>query len=177
MNSGPDHGDDAVVDSFSVALDPGLRIESPIAALALKEWHRLRGDRAMPAPTDLDPLDLPRRLLPYLLLLDVEHQPRLRFRWRLIGTHITGVLNRDLTGRYWDEFYDERDFAALTISPLWTVEHRQPVRVLSAAHYVSKDHLRSESIDMPLSHDGVTVARIMSVTVYNVDWGVAAAGP
>lgn len=155
--------------SISLSIDPALEVVSPVAALALAEWDRLRGGRTMPAPSDVDPLALPRRLLPYILLLDIEHQPALRFRWRLIGTHITGVVDRDRTGRYWDEIYDRRTFAVLSTGPLWVLEHKRPLRVLGNAHYAGKDHIRSESVDMPLSNDGVTVHRILTVTVYDLE--------
>ena len=155
--------------SIALDLDPGLRLESPIAALALAEWNRLRGDRTMPTPADIDPLVLPPRLLPHILLLDIEREPALRFRWRLIGTHITRVIDRDSTGRYWDEIYDAQTLAMLSRGPLWIMQHKRPVRVLGDAGHVAKGHVRSESVDMPLSHDGVTVHRMMTVTVYGVD--------
>lgn len=85
------------LDSIDLDLDPDLRIKDPVVAEAHSAWNRLRGDRAMPAPSDLDVLDLPRPLLPHLLLLDGEHEPVLRFRWRPIGTHTAAALGRDGT--------------------------------------------------------------------------------
>lgn len=157
----------SLISTIALVVDPALRVESPMVALALQSWNRLRGSRSMPSPADVDALDLPTRLLPHILLLDIERQPAFRLCWRLIGTHITKVVDRDMTGRYWDEIYDARTLAALTAGPLWVIEHRRPVRVLGSAHYASKDFIRSESVDMPLSSDGVTVSRIMTVTVYN----------
>ena len=169
MISNPDHiKSKAFLDAVQIVLDPDLKIDSPMVSLALETWRRLRGDRDMPAPSDIDPVELPRQLLPHMLLLDIEHDPALRFRWRLIGTHITGVLNRDRTGRYWDGIYDQRTFSALSVGPLWVLEHRRPVRTIGSAHYVGKDFIRSESIDLPLSADGRTVSRMLVVTQYSV---------
>ncbi|MEQ9333084.1 PAS domain-containing protein [Thalassobaculum sp.] len=156
----------AFLASVEFDLDPELRIENPAPALALAEWNGLRGDRAMPAPADIDALDLPRQLLPHLLLLDIEHEPVLRYRWRLIGTHTTAALGRDMTGRYWDDIYDDRGLAMLARGPQWVLRHRRPVRVLGAATYADKDHVRSESVDLPLSNDGTTAHRILIATVY-----------
>lgn len=158
----------AFLDTVDFDLDPELRIQHPIPALALAEWNRMRGDRAMPSPADVDPLALPRRLLPHLLLLDVEHDPVPRFRWRLIGTHTTAALGRDSTGRYWDELYDDRRLAILARGPLWVLRHCRPVRVLGNATYADKDHIRSENVELPLSYDGTTVHRILIATVYSV---------
>lgn len=158
----------AFFETIDLDLDPALSVESPVVSQALKTWQRLRGGRPMPSPADIDPLELPRRLLPHILLIDIEREPDLRFRWRLIGTHITEVVDRDSTGRYWDELYDERTFAMLARGPLWVMRHKRPLRVLGNAHYVGKEHIGSESVDMPLSRDGTEVHRIMTVTVYHV---------
>lgn len=64
-------------------------------------WDEKRGDRAMPSPVDIDLLDLPIQL-PNIFLVDVEQNPR-RYRYRVIGTNLTEILNEDLTGRYVDE--------------------------------------------------------------------------
>lgn len=157
----------AFLDTVDFDLDPELRIQHPIPALALAEWNRMRGSRAMPSPADVDALALPRRLLPHLLLLDIEHDPALRFRWRLIGTHTTAALGRDSTGRYWDEIYDDRGFATLARGPQWVLRHRRPLRVLGNAGYADKDHVRSENVELPLSHDGAIVHRILIATVYS----------
>lgn len=168
MRSGTRDDDPRNPGATGVILDPALRVESPVAALALAEWDRLRGARSMPAPADIDPLDMPRHLLPHLLLLDIEHRPALRFRWRLIGTHITKLVQRDRTGRYWDEIYDDQTREMLATGPLWVIEHRRPVRLLGSAYYAGKHHVRSESVDMPLSTDGETVDRLLTVTVYDL---------
>ena len=147
-------------------LDPDLNIQHPLLQDGLNVWNDLRGDRPMPAPTDIDPLKLPLRLLPHVSLLDIEHQPERRFRWRLIGTYITETLGRDSTGRYWDELYDSRAMNALGQGPSWVIENRRPVRNVGSAHYVDKTYLRSESIDMPLSTDGARVDRLLICTAF-----------
>lgn len=159
----------AFLNSVAFDLDPDLQVSDPVIALALAEWHRLRGDRPMPSPGDIDPLDLPRHLLPHILLLDVEHVPVRRFRWRLIGTHTTAALGRDATGRYWDELYTGRALAAMLLGPQWVLEHRRPVRVLGTAVYGDRGKVRSESIDLPLSRDGTAVDRVLIASIYRMD--------
>ncbi len=60
-------------------------------------WRRLRGDRLAPSRSDIDPVDIPRDLLPNLMLIEVEHDP-LDFRFRLSGTQTDTLVNRNLTG-------------------------------------------------------------------------------
>lgn len=62
-------------------------------------WGRTRGDRAMPARAEVDVLDMPREVLPHLLLLEpLWDRDPLIFRFRVIGTGVTQLTGRDLTG-------------------------------------------------------------------------------
>ncbi|MBU0725030.1 MAG: PAS domain-containing protein [Alphaproteobacteria bacterium] len=69
-------------------------------------WERCRGDRLLPARSDLDPVDIP-ALLSNLILIDVERGTApdggMRFRFRLYGTEVCKIRGADLTGRYIDE--------------------------------------------------------------------------
>jgi len=146
--------------------DPDLRIEKDVLRDGLAAWEGARGARPMPARADLDPRRLPRRLLPHVLLVDVEHRPVLRFRWRLIGTHVTTAVGRDSTGRYLDDLYEPEILAAVTEPMRWTVANRRPLRVLGTGQLVGKDYLHSENLQMPLSSDGEGVDMILLVTVF-----------
>lgn len=148
-------------------LDPDLRMVSPVLRLGFETWNEARGDRAMPARGDLDPLRMPRALLPHILLIDLEAGPTQRFRWRLIGTHVTQIVGRDATGQYWDEIYEPRVLRTLSSGPRWAMENRQPVRSLGTAPIDDRSYLKSENLDLPLSSNGETVDMIMVVTDFN----------
>jgi hypothetical protein len=64
-------------------------------------WERVRGTRAMPRRSDLDPVDIP-RLLPFVMLVDVLADP-LDFRFRLIGSAIQAIIARNYVGRRFSE--------------------------------------------------------------------------
>lgn len=149
---------------FQMELDPEMAIRSPVVRQGLQIWEAARGNREMPSRRDLDPVAMPGRLLSHLLLIDVEHSPRRRYRWRLIGTHVTSVMGRDATGRYWDELYPAEIAEALATGPAWAIEHRRPVRSEGVAPIDERSFLRSENIDMPLSSDGGTVDMVLVVT-------------
>lgn len=161
--SGPIPG----INTIDVTGDPSLTTNSPIVALGLKTWNRLRGERSMPSPEDIDPLRIPKKLLSHILLLDVEYRPEFRLRWRLIGTHVTDALGRDSTGCYWDELYTPYAMEKLAAGPRWVIENRRPIRVLGDACFVDKSHIHSESIDLPFSVNGDEVSRIMVVTEFS----------
>ncbi|HXY98919.1 MAG TPA: PAS domain-containing protein [Stellaceae bacterium] len=60
------------------------------------------GGRAMPRRADIDPVDMPRFVLPYLVLLDI-FDGGARFRWRLAGTEVVNRFGHDATGRFGEE--------------------------------------------------------------------------
>lgn len=74
----------------------------PILRPVLAYWAHKRGTEAMPAKRDIDPVDLPRALLPHLQLIDVV-DGGVRFRYRLIGTALVQAYGKDYTGTYADQ--------------------------------------------------------------------------
>ena len=152
--------------SLDLSVDPTLDCRSGFIRLALDYWRNLCGPRSMPAAGDLDVLDIPRAVLPYVGLLDVEYEPVQRFRWRLIGTAVTTVLERDLTGCYWDEVYDETVLVPWLRVVNGVLEDRAPVRFTSQAHVVGKEIYDAEHIYLPMSQDGDRVDRIFKASVF-----------
>lgn len=93
----------------SVVLKPELMTSAPLSVLPdpllqrlYDYWLSRRHGRVVPERRDIDPLDMPRALLPHLLLVELEGAgPRIRYR--LIGTEIGKRYGEDFTGRYLDE--------------------------------------------------------------------------
>lgn len=119
-------------------------------------WDARRGDRPMPARSDLDPLDIP-GLLRNLILLDVSHDP-LRFRVRLYGTEVTDLRGRDLTGRY---LYEGEPTAIGDQTRPWnleTVKTRRPHYVSGPFNDISDGRSGTfYRLGLPLSEDGMRV--------------------
>ena len=129
----------------------------------IREIHRYWADkcdgRAMPARTDLDPLDIP-KLLPNIILIDVV-PPDDRLKVRLIGTWIVHMFDRDYTG----EFLDELDFGEAGQEIVQ--EYSEAVH---AAEPICSDHRSRtlagkfydiERVILPLSNDGVRVTMLL----------------
>lgn len=89
-------------------------VEDPLLAEVFLYWHSLAAGRPMPPAHEVDPLDLPRRALGYLFLVDVERgrSGDLRFRVRLAGTHAVEQAGFDPTGRYGEEVPGSEPVAA-----------------------------------------------------------------
>lgn len=132
-------------------------------------WCGLRSGKRLPARRDVDPADVP-ALLPYLWLTDVERDPP-RFRFRLIGSAIVEGLGRDLTGRYFDQCFDNFDGSPphrtlVEISAKGRPAWRRGPALLTRKDYNVKE---MERIILPLASDGETVDLFLALSVYVLD--------
>lgn len=114
----------------------------------------------MPARADLDPVEMPVRLLPGITLVDVVPDAR-RFVYRLVGTGEVEVRGTDPTGRSVIEgFFGPSVEDALN----WynrVVETGAPQ--VDAEPFVATNgrHISEETIFLPLSEDGTNVNMVL----------------
>lgn len=83
----------------------------PDLALALQSWQTSDSSRI---PRSVDPLNLPARLLPYVMLLDLEEMPARSddpycLRVRLAGTYVCQRYGGEMKGRTTDDFFAPAD--------------------------------------------------------------------
>lgn len=140
------------------ALDPSLK---EMAAY----WNAERGGRAMPSPAAFTPARLPRELLPYTTIAEIQRDP-LDFRFRLIGTGIVEMAGVDRTNVLGSELYDEGTFReALEILRALMSEPR-PIAFSGAMTWLDRGYRRFQTLDLPLSFDGAEVDRILAINVF-----------
>jgi hypothetical protein len=123
-------------------------------------WNSKRGARSMPRRADIDPAEIPSRLLPFLSLIEPVADER-RYVYRLMGTAEVQVRGFDPTGKsvyegflapVVDDAISRYDIVVATRAP-----HLDPVPFkLDGAQYQTQ-----EAIFLPLSDDGVSVNRIL----------------
>ncbi|MEZ5832705.1 MAG: PAS domain-containing protein [Dongiaceae bacterium] len=129
-------------------------IRSDVLLSLLAHWHRIRGDRSLPARADFDPLDV-RFAIGYLSLIEVHRDP-LRFYFRLDGTNQVDLFGIDCTHRYLDEAMPADHAAMAAASYAGVVEHGAP------RYYLRKIAFHERLIDyevviLPFSNDGEKV--------------------
>jgi hypothetical protein len=129
-----------------------VRIADPVIRQAGLYWRGKVKDGKLPARGDIDPLEIP-ALLPHLILWNVERSP-LRFRGRLVGSHVVNMSGRDATGRYVDFIDDhgviEAEYRAVAASGL-------PRYQECRAHWPNHDHKYYGRLLLPLAQDGRSV--------------------
>jgi hypothetical protein len=105
-------------------------------------------------------------LLRNIWLCDVQRQP-LRFRYRLIGSMISYMMEHDATGQWLDDVHP-----GFMLSPAYTdfmeaVETRAPAYYKGAPMFhLEKDYLWMERLLLPLARDGREVDMLLGITLY-----------
>lgn len=154
---------DATLTAVELPLDD---VPFPDLAQAHELWLRLRGQRWAPARADLDPVDIPRHILPRIIMVDVSDDP-LDFRYRHWGTGVTALHGEDMTGRRVGALRPPV-FAEL----VWR-QYAEVVERKAAGLYVHEvptkyRHWRRHAIlRLPFSSDGERVDIVMSVDDYS----------
>jgi hypothetical protein len=148
-----------LVDSAPRASD---EISHPTLVEIYRYWATKRRGRTMPNRADIDPTEI-LALLPNIFMVNVERDP-LRFKYRLIGTAVVGLLGRDFTGRTIDTTnYSEQHAAALREIFVAVVDTGRPVGWKGNIFYVpGREWMPIESILLPLGKDGKGVKIIFA---------------
>jgi hypothetical protein len=148
-------------------VDPmGIQDREPTTGRAelhdlLAYWQGKRGqDGRLPSRADIDPIEL-RFALGHLVLVEVERGERLRFRHRLVGSHIVERAGYDATGKYLDEIPEPELADRLAVSYGKTVATKEPVweRI---DEFVGHRLIKMQMLRLPLAADGATVDMVLT---------------
>lgn len=107
-----------------------------------------------------------------IALIDVETAP-LRYRYRLIGTNIVSLVDRDMSGRYLDDVYRGEKYDNVVRSLDYIRAHKVQVRGAGNISHAEQDDLRVEVLDAPLSSDGETVDMVLKVVARSESSGLS----
>jgi hypothetical protein len=142
------------------------RISDARLRALLAYWRDKSGQRGMPARRDLDPADFT-PLLGGVALVDVLHDP-LRFRYRLVGTHIVERLGREMTGQFVSEI-PRPQLRHATMKDYELVVHQRAAVLDQGDEIYDGRRFRYEILRLPLAADGVLVNMILTAAVYGED--------
>lgn len=146
--------------------DLAARLQSPVLRDIFAYWRRLCGTRRMPSRADIEPMAIA-RLLPHVYLLDVVPAPR-DYRFRLMGTAISGRYGDDHTGKRIAEVLGDRGpMLALALRIFDTVvDERRPLRAGGPVAWRNDEHATFECICLPLSDADDAVNMIFGGMVF-----------
>ncbi|MEQ9559402.1 MAG: hypothetical protein RIG67_26835 [Rhodospirillales bacterium] len=132
----------------------------------LSYWESLRGGRFAPSWTDVELIDMPAKLLPYLAVVAVHPAP-LDFVYAFYGTGHMALKARDLTGRSIMETRPDENVPIVFEQYRRTLESRKPLafcRTVAGAAAGKIGNLTQNNLRLPLSADGEGVHWIMSLS-------------
>jgi hypothetical protein len=130
-------------------------------------WLAIRPEPArLPGRRHFDPLCIEPRVLPYLWLLDVEREPRLRFRYRLLGTAHALAMGGDFTGEYLDIAHPAFLESASRADYISVAAGYPSYRRGKPTFHMDKSYLAMERLALPLAADGERVNMLLAITVY-----------
>jgi hypothetical protein len=125
-----------------------------------KYWQAKCGDRTMPARSDIDPVEMPRRLLPGICIVAVVADER-RYVYRLVGTGDAEVRDNDPTGKsVLEGFFGPSAEDALNCYDK-VAKSRAPFLDTAPFTAPSGKYVNEETLFLPLSEDGVIVNKIL----------------
>lgn len=145
-----------------------LDLTAPAHMAAYAYWLTRKPSLALiPSREDIDPLEMPRSLLPWINLIEVHQQNgAVRYRHRLVGTGIVDMRNRDGTGQWFDDLYDEARLARVKRLLDQIVRDGQPRILMDDLGNTGRSYRTLHSLVLPLAADGVTVDMLMAVSHY-----------
>ena len=146
----------------------------PLLLSALDYWDRKRGGRALPERRDIEPLELDRRLLPYLLLIEIDGA---RYRFRLVGTEIVCRLGFDPTGRHVEDVLSGAYREHVLAINRALVATRRPIMSQSLHRWHDDGYGVTRRIAMPLANGGADVAMLLVAQVFARLTSTAAPAP
>jgi len=149
--------------SYQLDIDETLGFTHDTLRDIVSYWDAKRGNRAMPARADMDPLEMGQHL-GWIILTDVLGTPP-RFRYRLVGTEITHRIGRDSTGAFLDELYPADRYETITTPFRWVARHGRPLRAVGRLWFAQRDWLSFETAELPLARDGSNIDMILTRAV------------
>lgn len=146
----------------------------PDFAALFEYWCRQAPPGRLPGRQHLDPIDMPRDVLPRVVLFDVLPSTEgPLFRVRLAGTKVVQMLGREPRGAMLHQLgLAEADSLASALKA--AVTSGAPVIYSAPVILPSRRHLWARRLGLPLARDGVTVDMVLGTYVLR---DAAAAGP
>ncbi len=138
--------------------------EARLRALQLY-WDSKRGERAMPARADLDPVEIP-ELLPYVVLVDTAETLE-DFRYRLVGTEVCAGFERDPTGVRFADLARTENFDEVYDGYWRTIRERTPQHFHGPLGSADGP-IQFSRLTLPLSRDGNHVDMILGGIVISI---------
>lgn len=142
-------------------------------AFLYQYWCRKKRGHVLPGRADIDPTEIPGKLWPSLMLLDVLRDGgAIRFRYRLVGTSFTHAFARDPTHEFVDEALPTRAGYRDYIVNMY-LELVAAKKAIYSENLFALDGqpvpMVTKRLSLPLASDGDTVDMALAAHTYEHD--------
>lgn len=127
--------------------------DDPILASALAFWASSRPEGGLPTREEIDPLRIPPKLFPYLVLADVVTDQG-RVRYRLVGHEMVHRWGMNFAGRLSDEVFTGDYRTYLETAFALTIRHWLPVFTASRFRWDVGGYLWTRRVMLPIGAGG-----------------------
>jgi len=134
---------------------------------ACQYWRSLLGERSMPSWKQFDLLKIPARLLPFTIIIDIEHSGPV-FRYRFYGSGIAHMAGSDLTGLTTSEIRNSPLAEAVGESLTAYLSDPDPhYYQLHSSFYPSSRPIQY-GLRLPLADNGEDIDKVVTIVKHNV---------
>lgn len=157
---------------------PASALPDPVLKRLYQYWASLCGTRSAPSRAQIDPVDIPRDILPDLLLTEVlRPETGRRYRFRVVGSRVAELAGRDPSRQFLDEVlpvaFGYRDY----IIALYDAVDDTGQPIYSRSSYITFDtsqHPQREThrLMLPLLDDAGELTHVLAAQVFHVNRGV-----
>jgi hypothetical protein len=126
-------------------------------------WLQRAAGVAMPARRDIQPADIP-HLLPNVSLIEIHRCP-CRMRFRLAGTRVRDIYDREVTGLYLEDIDWGGQAEYWRTAHVRVADTGRPAQGVVRSLRASKDHLVHFWLRLPLVTDGPDASMILGYDV------------
>ena len=124
-------------------------------------WRSLAPADILPAYRDFDVVQVPRALLPHLILLDVLDDGR-DVRYRVVGTAVVEAIGRDFTGETGSEYRHRHEPPTVAEGYRRVRDTGAPDLYRGTLESVGKEFIAYERLALPLARDDRQVGFILA---------------
>jgi hypothetical protein len=154
----------AAREKWYYCIDPALAFVDAFHDPLLKLWQTKAGGRPMPRRSEITARDLKDVLRNIVVFERVAQNPS-QYRWRLIGTNLTGMAG-DNTGKMFEETLPPDHVARWVACADLILSGGQPLRFLGRVHLKGREYLDAENLFVPLANDGDVPTFVMGLCHY-----------
>jgi hypothetical protein len=145
-------------------------IRHPLLRCLFDYWSEKKGERKLPRRSDIDPIELPTKFWPHLLLQDVYFEnSAVRFRYRFVGQHFQDQIGRCVTWTYSDIALAPLESYARYVIELFSDSVRAEAPLYSENIFtptLQRATTLTRRLILPLSSDDEVVNMVLSGHVF-----------